>query len=416
MLKIVQDNQEEYLALLKKVVSMKSLPCEEKEVAECILEELRKMDLDDAFIDGAGNVVGILRGEGNGPDIMLNGHMDIVPEGDLKGWEPYNPFEPEIVDGRLIGRGVADMKSGLIAQLYAFKSIAEQVRKSGKKLSGDLIYTGVVQEEPAEMFGAEYLFDHTMKEKNFKCDMVYIAEPTGGRVVIGQRGKIELVVKTYGKAVHSSMPKMGINALELMTPVLRAVFKEDGINMKPDPYLGESSITITNCIVKPGGNLSTIAHECEIAVDRRFSTEMTEEDLLGEFEAIFEKAKEEYPEFKGSVEPRYFEETSYTGYTKKVKKWHPAWRVERDNEFVEKTFKALKGIGQKPEEAYSQAGTDGSMTCALHGIPTLLYCAVDPTLSHQVKESVKVQEILDSYEGYLAILAEIYGLDMELFN
>ena len=417
MLNCVEEKKEEYLDFLKKILSFRSLPCEEKEVAEAFLEAMKKIDnLDEAFIDEAGNVVGVIRGTGEGPNVLLNGHMDVVPEGNLELWEPCKPYEPTIEDGKLIARGVADMKGGLVAQFYAFKEIAAYLKKSGKKLSGDLIFTGVVQEEPAEMFGMEHLFEHTMPEKNLKCDIVYISEPAGDTVTIGQRGKIELVVKTFGKAVHSSVPKCGINALELMNPVLHAIFKGDGINLDPDPCLGEVSITVTNCTVKPGGNLSTVPDECEIAVDRRFSTSLSEADLLKEFEDIFAKVKKEYPEFRGSVEPRYFEECSYTGLKKRVKKWHPAWKVERDNPFVQLTFQALERVGQHPKEGYSQAGTDGSMSCAIHSVPTIIYSGIDGSMAHQEKEAVPIEQLYGAYEGYMAILTELYGIELGEFN
>ena len=416
MLKVVERTQDEYVEFTKKLVSFKSLPCEEKECAEYILEELKKLDIDDAFIDGCGNVVGIIRGTGAGPHVLLNGHMDVVPEGTTEKWLPYKPYEPAIVDGKFYGRGIADMKAGVASQFYAFKAVSEYLKKTGKKLSGDLVFTGVVQEEPAEMFGMKYFMDKTMPEKNIKADIVYIAEPTGGAVIIGQRGKIELVAKTYGKSVHSSRPHMGINALQLMNPVMEAIFNGEGINLDPDPYLGETCITITNCTVRPGGNLSTTPDTCEIAIDRRYSTAMTEADLMAEFENIFAKCKEKNPDFKATIEPRYFEETSWTGYTDKVKKWHPAWRVERDNEYVEKAFAALREVGQDPQEGYMVGGTDGSMTCAIHGIPTILYCGASGDTSHQEQEHITLQELMDSYDGYVAILAKDYGIDIAEFD
>lgn len=417
MLKYTQDNREDYLGFLKKLVSIKSLPCEEKEVAEFILGELKKIEnISDAFIDGAGNVIGVIKGKGEGPSILFDGHMDVVPEGNLEYWKPFEPYNPVIHEGRMYGRGVADMKTGLAAQFYAFKAIAQYLQKTGEKLSGDLIYTGVVQEEPAEMFGMGYLIEHTLPEHDLKCDAVFLSEPTYGRIMLGSRGKIELSVKTYGKAAHSSTPDAGINALLMMAPVLQAIADGEGINLDPDPYLGETCITVTNCTVKPGGNLSTVPDECEIAIDRRFSTAMSEEDLLGEFEAIFAKAKEKNPDFQATVEPRYFEETSWTGMTKKVKKWHPAWRIGSENVYAQKTFKALEKIGLKVEVDYSKPGNDGSMTCGLHGIPTIMYCPADGDFCHQEKESVSVKEIEDALDAYISILTEIYGIDLKEFD
>jgi putative selenium metabolism hydrolase len=416
MLKIVQDNRNDYVEFMKKLISIKSLTSQEKNIADFLLEEFQKMGVDEAFIDGTGNVVAVIRGEGTGPNVMLNGHLDAVPEGSLENWLPFDPYKPEIVDGDLYGRGISDMKGGYAAQIFAMKAIMERVIKSGKKLSGDLIFTGVVQEEPATMFGMGYFFDHTMKEKNIKCDLVFMGEASSNNLTIGQRGKVELVVKTFGRCAHSSQPQEGINALEYMVPILQDIFSHTGIDLKTD-FLGtRTPITVTNCIVKPGGTLSVIPDECEISIDRRYSTEQTLDDLLDEFKAIFKRLSTSYPEFKATVEPRVYEETSYTGYKHKVKKFHPPWSTDRNNEFVVKSFKALRSLGQDPAEKYWKFGTDGGTTCAIHGIPTIGYSGAEEKWAHQPKEQVNIEEMMKTYEGYIAILAEIYGIDVSNFN
>ena len=416
MLKIVQNNREEYIEFLKNMVAIESLPGEEKAVADFILAEFKKSGVDEAFVDGAGNVVAILRGEGTGPNILLNGHMDVVPPGSLDNWGEYDPYTPVIENGRLIGRGICDMKGGLAAQIYAFKAIVERVIQKGKKLPGDLVLTAVVMEEPAEMFGTEYFFDYTMKEHNIKCDLAFIAEPTGNDVVVGQRGKVELVVKTYGRCAHSSAPQEGVNALEMMVPILEDIFSHTGIDLKTDYDGSHTPITVTNCIVKPGGTLSVIPDECEIAIDRRYAPEQTLDDLLGEFNAIFKRLSTRFPEFKATVEPRYYDVTAYTGYKKRVKKFHPPWAMDRECDVMKRTFKALRGVGQDPKERFFIGGTDGSMTCAIHGIPTVIYAGPAPVCAHQPKEWADIEEMVKNYEGYIALLAEFYGLDLEIFN
>ena len=416
MYKVVQDNKNDFVEFMKKMISIKSLTCEEGDLAKFLLDEFQKMGVDEAFVDGAGNVIAIVRGEGKGPNILLNGHMDAVPEGSLDNWAPYDPYKPEIVDGNLIGRGICDLKGGMAAQVFAYKAIVEKVVKAGKKLPGDLIFLAVVQEEPAEMFGMRYFFEHTMKEKNINCDLVFLAEPSSNDLVIGQRGKIELVVKTFGRCAHSSNPKAGVNALEEMVPILQDIFSHTGIDLQTDPVMGESAITVTNCIVKPGGTLSVIPDECEISIDRRYTTTQTIDDLIKEFEDIFKRLKTAYPEFKATVEPRVYEETSYTGYTNKVEKAHPAWRTDSDNEYVQKSFKALRALGQEPKQRYWMFGTDGGMTCAYNNIPTIGYSGAEEKWAHQPKEQVSIDEMVKTYEGYIAILAEIYGLDVSNFN
>lgn len=415
MLKVVQDSKNEYIELMKKLVSIKSLTCQEGDLADFLMEYFKEVGVDEQFIDGAGNMVAIVRGEGTGPNIMLNGHMDAVPEGSLENWAPYDPYKPEVVGDLLIGRGIDDLKAGLAAQMITFKQIVENVVKKGKKLPGDLIFLAVVQEEPAECFGMEYFFDYTMKEKNIKADCVFLCEPSSNDLAIGQRGKVELVVKTYGRCAHSSAPHEGVNAVELMVPILQDIFSHTGIDLHADVN-GITPITVTNCIVKPGGTLSVVPDECEISVDRRYAPDQTLDDLLGEFEAIFARLKTHYPEFKATVEPRVYEETSYTGYTNKVRKYHPAWDTGSDNEYVQKSLKALRALGQNPAEKYWKFGTDGGITRAVHGIPTIGYSGAEEKWAHQPKEQVSISEMMKTYEGYIAILAEIYGLDLELFN
>jgi len=410
MLKVVENRRDNFIDLMKEMISIRSYTCEEKEFAEMLMNRLSGLPgVDEAFIDGAGNMCAIIRGEGNGPAVMLNGHMDAVFEGNLENWAPYNPYVPEIVDGKLIGRGISDLKGGLAAHVCAFEDIAAYVAKTGKKLPGDLIFLGVVQEEPAEMFGMEYFFDVTMKEKDIKCDLVYLCEPSSLDLAIAQRGKVELVVRTYGKCAHSSAPEEGINALEHMIPVLQRIFAHEGIDLQNDA-IGRTPITVTNCIVKPGGTLSCIPDECEISIDRRYAPAQKLEDLVKEFEVMFEEIKKNIPDFKATVEPRVYEETSWTGYTNAVKKYHPAWATPADHEFVKATIKALEAVGQTPKTKQWKFGTDGGTTCAIHGIPTIGYSGAMESQAHQPKEYVDVEDMVKTYEGYVSILAELYGI------
>ncbi len=87
MLKAVADIKDDVVKFTREIVRIQSYTGKEKEMAECLLGKLQEFDLDDAFIDGIGNVVGLIRGEATGPNVMLNGHLDIVPAGNLANWE-----------------------------------------------------------------------------------------------------------------------------------------------------------------------------------------------------------------------------------------------------------------------------------------------------------------------------------------
>lgn len=402
--------QDEFIEFAKKVTSFRSYPGEEKPLADFFLKEFEKMGAE-AFRDGAGNIVAVLRGSGGGPNVMLNGHLDIVPEGELKNWEPYSPFEAELANGELIGRGLADLKGGLCAQFFAFRQFV-RAAKRGVRLSGDLIFALVTMEEPAESMGTEYLFDVTMEELGLTCDLVYLSEPTSGDLALGHRGKVELVVDVFGRTAHSSQPKQGISAVEKAIPVLNAVF--DAFGDPPDihPLLGESSMTVTDMEVRPGG-LSVIPDLCRIYVDRRYLPPKTTADCIGQIEAFIQRQKIRDPEFSARVYPRTTTRTCYTGYTKDMERKHPAWITERDNPFVEASFKALREIGQNPQEKYWKFGTDGSITKGARNIPTIGYSTAEERWAHQPKERVNVEGMLSCIEGYAAMLCGVYGLQLK---
>jgi putative selenium metabolism hydrolase len=272
-----------------------------------------------------------------------------------------------------------------------------------------------VHEEAAEMFGTEYLCKKTFPEKEIGCDLVFLCEPTGLDVVLGQRGKVEIVVKTKGKTAHSSVPSAGINALEKMIPVLDHIFKKISNNMGKHPLLGDSSVTVTNLICKPGA-LSIIPDECEISIDRRYMLGERVEKLLEEFEQLFEQIKKDDPQFEATVCARKFIERSYTGYEKEVQKYHPPWITDEGHPLVQKALFALKKVGQHPEIKYWKFGTDGSMTAGLMGIPTIGYSGSEERFAHTPDEMVNIEMMMQSLEGYFSIITQLLEVNPDPFK
>jgi putative selenium metabolism hydrolase len=414
MLKAVADVKDDVVRFTREMVRIQSYTGKEKELAECILQKLQEFDVDDAFIDGIGNVVGLIRGDATGPTVMLNGHLDIVPAGNIENWNGFDPFGASIDDdGNIRGRGAADLKGGLSVQLFTMK-LLRQLKREGVNPIGNLIFSAVVHEEAAEMFGMEYLLKKTLPEKNINIDCVFLCEPTGLEVVLGQRGKVELVVTTKGRTAHSSRPDAGINALEKMLPILDFIFNKMSKTGSNHKLLGDSSVTVTNLVCRPGG-LSIIPDECEISIDRRYLPDQTIDDLLNEFESFFAKMKKSDPEFQATVHQRKIIERSYTGYEKEVKKYHPPWIINEDDPYVQKTIAALKKIGQKPKIKYWKFGTDGSMTAGLMNIPTIGYSGTEELYAHTPKEMVNIEMMLKSLEGYYAITTELLSIDNKFY-
>ena len=115
---IVEILRDDLVEFTQQIVRIPSITGEEGEIAKVILTKLREFGLDETWIDGIGNVVCVLRGQDDGPNILLNGHLDVVPAGRLENWL-FDPFAAEIDnEGNIRGRGTADMKGGLAALVF----------------------------------------------------------------------------------------------------------------------------------------------------------------------------------------------------------------------------------------------------------------------------------------------------------
>jgi acetylornithine deacetylase len=158
----VENLREEALALLQTLVRIPTLPGKEKGVQDVIAVRMIEMGLaldiwdpvdpelkthpayvpSDISYDGRPNVVGTWKGSGGGKKLIFNGHVDVVPTGEEKKWT-HSPWGGDYIDGKVYGRGAADMKAGCVVNLMVVKAL----KNAGVKLKGDVILESVVDEE-----------------------------------------------------------------------------------------------------------------------------------------------------------------------------------------------------------------------------------------------------------------------------
>jgi hypothetical protein len=138
------DDVSDVLSFLRDLLSTPSLPGEEGEAARRVVAEMEALGYDEVRTDDAGNVLGVLRGAGRAPSVMLNTHLDHVDAGDPDAW-PHPPFGGEIHDGRVWGRGAVDIKGPLAAQVHSVGRLAD-----GERPDGDVWVTATVQNGGAE--------------------------------------------------------------------------------------------------------------------------------------------------------------------------------------------------------------------------------------------------------------------------
>ncbi|MFC1885756.1 ArgE/DapE family deacylase [Thermodesulfobacteriota bacterium] len=163
------------------------------------------------------NVVGILKGSEESPSLILNGHVDVVSPEPIDQWT-YDPWGAEVKDGRIYGRGSADMKSGLIANYIALKAILN----SGIKPKGNVLLESVIEEEAGGSGGTLACF-----VKGFTASGMLITEPSDLQVVVCHPGIKYFRVRVVGKTAHAALSHTGVNAIGKMNKIYDALIALD---------------------------------------------------------------------------------------------------------------------------------------------------------------------------------------------
>ncbi|MHC1760926.1 MAG: YgeY family selenium metabolism-linked hydrolase [Negativicutes bacterium] len=393
---------DDMLDFARTLIRTPSLSGDEKAVATLCAYEMNRLGYDEVFIDEIGNVVGIIRGSGGGCNLMYNSHMDHVDPGNEALWD-YPPYGGVMENGYIHGRAASDVKGGLATQIYA----GALLRRAEISLRGDYIVTGVVQEEPAEMFGIQFLCSKTLPAHGIRFDLMISSEATGLNLFLGHRGRVEIEVVTEGRTSHGSAPWRGINAVNKMLPVLEQINRL-AETLPTHPILGRSTLALTNITCSPG-RLSIIPDLCTVSLDRRLLSEESCEMALNQIETILSTLSEKDPEFKAMARIRTVSETSWTGYSMDCAKKMAAWMLRSDHPLVIETVKALHSIGQTPGFGKWDFATDASYVTGVLGIPTIGYSPMEEQYAHTPQDRVSTELMLKALAGNAAIAQRIAG-------
>ena len=262
--------------LLSELVRVPSVnpPGDERAVGAIVARRLIKAGLEVEVIESAPrrhNVVARLRGTGDGPTLILNGHTDVQPA--AGGWT-RDPFGAEIEDGRLYGRGSMDMKAGITAMMLT----AEGLARSGRRLRGDLVITAVADEVGGGHLGTGYL----LKQAGLTGDMAVVCEPTGDQVYVAHRGTCWIEIEVTGKSAHSGRPWLGINAIAKASRIMQAIETElvPRFAARTHPMLPSPSINFGE--IQGGTKFNLVADHCLLKLDRRMLPGESAEDCLAE--------------------------------------------------------------------------------------------------------------------------------------
>lgn len=238
---------DEQVKVLKDLIAINSVNGNEEAVAD-YLDKLFKQHGIESHVDRFGDHRANLTVDfGQGDSVLgITGHMDTVAIGDRDKWQ-HDPFTPTLDGDRLYGRGAADMKSGLAAQVIALI----QLHDAKKLPAGHVRFIATAGEEYGTP-GANRL-EAAGVAKDLAA--LVVGEPTGGNVVYAHSGSLNYRIISKGRSVHSSRPEDGKNAIDALVDYCvkeRSIFDV----AKPDPYLGQVKHSVT--VINGGEQVNTI--------------------------------------------------------------------------------------------------------------------------------------------------------------
>jgi putative selenium metabolism hydrolase len=368
-------------AFAVRLVATPSPSGEEGAVAALVRAELERLGYA-VEVDALGDVVGTLDA-GPGPCVLFDAHMDTVGVSDPSAWSA-DPAG-EVRDGRLYGRGATDMKGPLAALVHG--AAAASLRR------GRVVVSASIAEEMIEGFA-------TVKvARRVRPDAAVICEPSSRRVVVGQRGRAELVVEVDGRPSHSSRPDLGVNAVDAMADVLRAA---RGLRLPSHPALGQAILVATDVISRPFPALSVLPDRCTVTFDRRTLPGEGEQDVVAPLQAAVDGAAVPHGA-SGRVTIGVDRFPAYTGAPVEAANFAPAWYTGAEAPVARTALDALGG-----EPGLWVFCTNGSGTAALE-IPTIGFGPGDETLAHRVDEHIELGELYAGARAYATLAAALTG-------
>ncbi|MGE7766106.1 peptidase [Peribacillus sp. NPDC096540] len=343
---------------------------------------------------GNPNLVAIKRGSGNGKSLILNGHIDVVPEGNHAAWHD-DPFSGVAKDGKVFGRGTTDMKGGNVSLLLALEAIVE----SGIQLKGDVIFQSVIEEESG---GAGTL---AAVLRGYQADGAIIPEPTNMKLFPLQQGSMWFRLIVKGKSAHGGTRYEGVSAIDKAIGVMIEIKKleqERNESLRHSLYKNVTIPIPINIGSIQSGNWpssvpDTAVLEGRLGIAPTETMEAAQRSLMQRIEALNQTDSwfKEKP-----IELEWF-----------GARWLPG-SLELEHPLM-KTIGAYyeKVMGEQPLVEASPWATDGGYLSSVGKTPVVVFGPGETKLAHDSNEYIEVDKMMDVAEIIALTIIEWCGVE-----
>ncbi|MFW9862066.1 MAG: M20 family metallopeptidase [Candidatus Thorarchaeota archaeon] len=368
-------NEKRVLSLAKKLIAANSEnpPGREREVAEVLLSHFEPYGIHRTQVgsDDRPNLV-FSTHDGEMGSLVLHGHMDTVPAGPREKWE-HDPFGCEVVDGRLYGRGAADMKGPLAA-------LAEAMILYKKANHKEPLLLLATSNEENGLLGAEEVANSGIM-RGVKYGVC--AEPTSLQLFLGVKGVVWVKVTATGKTGHSSRPDTGNNAIDLCIQAIHVLTHGD-YPCEPDALLGEYTMNVGK--IEGGTQQGVIPESCEALIDMRIVKGQTPESIM-------------------DLMRRHLDDAGIGQYIS-IENYNSSYTTITpfDSKIVKFATRAIEDLtGSQPTLGVATYGSDASVLQNRIGISNIIYGPGSIAQAHQPNEYIEIDELLKSIDVYLHI-------------
>ena len=354
---------------------------DEQPAADLVAAQMRSFGWEpqiDEVAPGRPNVIATVDGGGGpGPTLMFEGHTDVVTEGE--GWT-VEPFGGDVVDGRLWGRGSADMKGGLAAMLFA----TDALRRRGP-FPGRIVLAALVDEE-GMMLGAK---DFVSRGRADDIDAVLCCEPEGGEICPVAKGALRLRIDLTGKMAHGAMPFQGRNpnrAVGHVIVALTALERSLQERFGEHPSLGHVWITPTVLRAGEPEQMNVMPAGASVWIDVRTTPPVEHRDLLAELTDVVAASAA----------------AAGIGSELVVIDDRPAVATAEDHPLVAAVVAAHAAVtGSAARLGGVPGATDCTIITSRAGVPSVVYGPGGKWIAHQADEFVEVADLVTHAEVYV---------------